>query len=255
MDKNKEKNKKNNDKSIDKNIEKESGKNAWYDFEPKEMSHVEEGAPAYQTEGPWLYWDNSEKMLDVKKPRVRSYGDKTLEDYLALPEGTRVEMLDGRFYEMAGPTTSHQGVAGYLYQHFWNHIKNHKGTCRAFVSPIDVQVDAEDTRTILQPDVVIVCDRNKITRARIVGAPDLVVEVVSPSNRKWDTMVKKQRYFETGVKEYWIVFPKERKVWVYLFEKDTEPKEYSFDDRIPVTIWNGSCEAAFFEVEDYIFFE
>ena len=116
-----------------------------------------------------------------KRIKAGAKGDKTLEDYLALPEGVRVELIDGVFYDMAAPSSPHTYVAADIREIFKAYIKANKGQCVPFAAPIDVQLDCDD-KTVVQPDAMIICDRSKITKPRIVGAPDLVVEVLSPSN-------------------------------------------------------------------------
>ena len=192
-------------------------------------------------------------QVNRKTTALRSAGDKTIEDYIALPEGTRVELIDGRFYDMAAPTTIHQSIAVQIWQPLQNYIRMNNGKCVAFVAPTDVQLDC-DNRTMLQPDVLVVCDRKKITKARIVGAPDLVAEVISQSNVFIDVMIKLLKYKKAGVKEYWIVFPDEKKVMVYEFAKSDLPKEYTFEDRVPVGIWNGECEVDFADIYSQIEF-
>ena len=85
-------------------------------------------------------------------------------------------------------------------------LKPHTGNkCVPFVAPTDVQLDCDD-KTMVQPDVLVVCDRSKITKERIVGAPDLVMEVISPSRVTVDIFIKVQKYKNAGVREYWLVF-------------------------------------------------
>ena len=178
-------------------------------------------------------------------------GDRTLEDYLALPEGTRVEMIDGVFYDMASASFGHQGISGESRGVFSSYIKKNHGQCKTY-QDVDVQLFGDD-RTVVRPDVFVVCDRDKITPNRLVGAPDLIVEVVSPGNWKMDVYLKKKQYMEAGVREYWLVFPKDQKVQVYRYEEScipetVEPKEYTFADKVPVGIWDGRCEVDFVEV-------
>ena len=169
---------------------------------------------------------------------------KTLEDYMALPEGTRIELIDGRFYDMAAPTTIHQKIGLELGHLFEGYIEANGGECVPFVAPTDVQLDCDD-KTMVQPDVLVVCDRKKITRARIVGAPDLIVEVLSPSNAMVDLIIKLAKYKHAGVREYWTVFPDDKAVFVYDFTKTDEAVQYSFEDTIPVGIWDGKCKIDF----------
>ena len=169
---------------------------------------------------------------------------KTMEDYLALPEGTRIEMIDGVFYDMAAPTVIHQRIGLMIFNAFENHINKNGGKCITSAAPTDVQLDCDD-KTMVQPDVLIVCDRDKIIKARVVGAPDLIVEVLSPNNWYMDIIRKKDKYQNAGVREYWIVLPEQKKVLVYYFERSSEYIEYSFEDKIPVAIWDNKCEVDF----------
>ena len=184
---------------------------------------------------------------------IDSYDNKTIEDYLALPEGTRIELIDGKFYDMAAPTFVHQRIGGLLLNEFERFIENNGGPCVPSIAPTDVQLDNDD-KTMVQPDVLVVCDRKKITYERVKGAPDLIVEVLSPSNWYMDTVRKLKKYKKAGVREYWIVIPDEKMVMVYEFEKSSEAIEYSFDDTIPVGIWNGECKVDFSKIYDKISF-
>ena len=120
-----------------------------------------------------------------------------------------------------------------------------------FVSPVDVQLD-RDNRTMVQPDVLLVCDRSRITRARIVGAPDFVVEIVSERHVVTDVLIKLGKYKMAGVREYWIVFPAERVVLAYRFERSDTPDLYSFEDEIPVEVLDGGCRIRFSEISRLI---
>ncbi len=176
-----------------------------------------------------------------------SYGTKsgyTLEDYLALPEDQRVELIDGVFYDMAAPTTIHQGIAGYIYKIFLDHVLEKNGPCFPFISPVDVQLDCDD-RTVVQPDVVIVCDRDKHKNGRIFGAPDCVIEVLSPSTKKKDMQLKYYKYANAGVREYWMIDPQKKTVVQYDLEHLEAPVIYGFDASVPVLIWNGECRVDF----------
>lgn len=179
---------------------------------------------------------------------LKEYEDKTIEDYLNLPADVRVELIDGVFYDMAAPTSTHQIIAQEVFSELRNHILSKKGSCIPVMSPIDVQLDG-DNRTMVQPDVIIVCDKNKITKLRVVGAPDFIVEVLSPSNWYQDTIRKLRKYRKAGVREYWIVMPDSRKILSYLFEKSPDPDEYSFDDEVPVRIWDEAFKVNFIEIE------
>ncbi len=141
---------------------------------------------------------------------VKRQGEYTLEDYYAIPDERRVELIDGVIYDMAAPTFTHQLFNGKLYHRLESFVSGKKGKCIPVVSPIDVQLDC-DNKTMVQPDVVVVCDRDKIINRCVYGAPDFVVEVLSPSSTKRDTAIKLRKYKEAGVREYWMIDPDKRK--------------------------------------------
>jgi Uma2 family endonuclease len=178
---------------------------------------------------------------------------KTLEDYLALPDDIRVEMIDGVFYYMSSPTSIHQLISGEIYGQLRDFVKKNGGDCMPFIAPTDVQLDRDD-KTIVEPDVFVVCDRSQITRPRIVGAPDLVIEVLSPSNWYHDMIRKLRKYKKAGVREYWIIMPEHQEVMVYKFEESDVPKDYTFNDKVPVGIWQDACEIDFKAVYELISF-
>lgn len=180
-------------------------------------------------------------------------GNKTYEDYMKLPEGARIEMIDGTFYDMAAPTTIHQDISGIIYFKFQEYIMKNRGNCKTYIAPTDVQLD-RDEKTVVQPDIFVVCNRDQITKERVLGAPDLVVEVLSPSNFLMDLVIKYKKYKKAGVREYWVIVPEEKQVIVYRFDICDDPEIYTFDDKVPVGIWDGKCEIDFKEVYEQISF-
>lgn len=184
-----------------------------------------------------------------KKP-----GEYTIEDYYALPDDQRVELIDGVFYEMNTPTGVHQVIIGELLTFLREFIRKNKGECLPIVSPIDVQLDCDD-KTMVQPDVLILCDRDKLVKkGGIYGAPDFIVEVLSPSTKRKDMVKKNQKYMDAGVKEYWMVDPDEKRVMVYLYDDPDIVHMYGFQDEVPVGIFEGRCKINFAEIEEYIDF-
>ena len=180
-------------------------------------------------------------------------GEYTADDFFHLPEDLHAELIDGVFYRVTAPTPRHQAITGHLLHLFLHHIFTHDGTCQPFTAPIAVQLD-EDDKTIVQPDVMIVCDRDKIRKDRIFGAPDLIIEVLSPSSRKRDMQYKLFKYGEAGVREYWIIDPEIKTIIQYDLAHLNPPVIYSFADTIPVLIWEGECNVNFREIYEAIAF-
>ena len=158
-----------------------------------------------------------ESALYKHNGRYERNGSYTLDDYYALPDEQRVELIDGYFYDMSSPTFGHQSIGGEIHRQIANYIMEHGGDCRPFIAPVDVQLDC-DNKTMVQPDVGIVCDPSKIKRFGIYGAPDFLVEVISPSTKKKDYALKLSKYMEAGVREYWILDFRQEKILVYFFE-------------------------------------
>lgn len=184
---------------------------------------------------------------------AKKQGEYTLEDYYQIPDERRVELIDGVIYDMASPAMIHQLIAGQLYAELLDCITKHKMDCVPFIAPADVQLDC-DNRTMLQPDVFVVCDRSRILKTHIYGAPDFAVEILSKSTRSKDMNLKHQKYAHAGVKEYWIIDPDKKKIIVYLFGNDPDVNIYGFADRIPVSISKGVCEIDFAKINDYVKF-
>ncbi|PLR75752.1 Uma2 family endonuclease [Bacillus sp. V3-13] len=173
----------------------------------------------------------------------REQGNLTYADYLALDDNVRYEVIDGRVYNMSpAPTTKHQAVQRELLTEFNIYLRGKQ--CSVFGSPIDVCFADEDNdikkiKEWVEPDLVVVCDKNKIQEKRIVGVPDLIIEILSNSTAKKDKIIKFNRYQRAGVKEYWIVDPSNENIDVYLLENGTFKHSgiYFRDDRIPVYLF------------------
>ena len=178
-------------------------------------------------------------------------GGYTLDDYYALPDDYRCELIDGVIYDMAAPSFIHQMIAGEIYLSFSSMIKKHGGKCVTLIAPCDVQLDMDED-TMLQPDVMIVCDRDKLKGRVVYGAPDLTVEVLSDSTRSKDIIKKTAKYFDAGVKEYWIVDPKDEKITVYIFGDELEVRTYDRDAIVPAGIFGSGCGVDFGEIFSYI---
>lgn len=183
----------------------------------------------------------------------KKQGEYTVEDYMNTPEDMRLELIDGVIYDMATPTIIHQIIGFELCKVIRDYIQKKKGNCIPIVSPVSVQLDCDD-KTILEPDVVVVCDRDKFKNGIIFGAPDFVVEVLSPSTRKKDLTIKHFKYMNAGVREYWIIDPVKKNIVVYDFKTLDLPEIYTFEHKVPVKIFNGECLVDFKEIFEYIEF-
>ena len=165
----------------------------------------------------------------------------TISDFEKTPEGWRGELIDGELIALASPSLSHQRITLELAFQFRLFAQKSGHDCEVFSSPVDVQL-SESKDVILEPDVVVLCDPEKARVQRIVGAPDFVAEVLSPSTRSRDMVLKTALYMENGVREYWIIDESSREVLIYDFERDRLLERRSFDERIPVGITDGELE-------------
>jgi Uma2 family endonuclease len=140
-------------------------------------------------------------------------------DYLGWPEDVRYELIDGVAYLMApAPTVRHQDIAGEIFRQIANALQG--TSCRVFIAPVDVRLPKadeadEDIETVVQPDVLVVCDERKISERGVRGAPDFVVEVLSPATAGHDQVKKRRVYERHGVREYWLVHPTDQVLTVY----------------------------------------
>lgn len=152
----------------------------------------------------------------------------TVEDYLALDEGARMELIGGCFYAMVpAPSRQHQKIVGKLFLKLGNYLTEKGGPCEVYLSPFDVYLSEYD---VVQPDLTVICDPAKLSKRGCEGPPDLVIEVVSPANASMDYVKKLNLYHQYGVREYWIVSPLSRKITRYLRNEDNqygEPEVYT----------------------------
>lgn len=143
----------------------------------------------------------------------------TYADYREWPGDERWELIDGEAYAMApAPSISHQTLAGQLFRQIDEALDG--APCRALIAPVDVLLPAPDENedhvsTVVQPDILVVCDPEKITERNVRGAPDWIIEVLSPVTVRHDHLTKRALYERAGVREYWLVHPVDRVVTVY----------------------------------------
>lgn len=160
----------------------------------------------------------------------------TIEDIYALPDGQRAELIDGKMYMMAPPARIHQKLVSQFTKIIGNYIDEKYGDCEVYPAPFAVFLN-EDDWNYVEPDISVVCDKRKLTDKGCSGAPDWIVEIISPSDPQRDYGIKLFKYRSSGVREYWIVNPKTRTVNVFDFENERSSNQYSFDDHIPVCIY------------------
>ena len=177
-------------------------------------------------------------------------GGRTIEDYYALPDERRVELIDGVFYDMASPSPLHQVLLVQLAVQFAPCVEQHPA-CELFIAPCDVQLD-NDKWTIVQPDLFITCGNENNDPRRIHGAPDFIIEILSPSSRTHDMFRKLNKYRFAGVREYWIIDPEVLKILVYDLEHEIIPEQSSFEDTVPVLISGGTCSIDFKKILERI---
>ncbi len=158
-------------------------------------------------------------------------------DYIySLPDGERAELIDGQIYNMAPPARTHQRLVSQLTKTIGHYIDSNSGSCEVYPAPFAVFLN-NDEHTYVEPDISVICDTSKLDEKGCHGAPDWVIEIVSPSSIQMDYMRKLIKYNDAGVREYWIVNPIKETVMTYIFENEWEPSQYTFEDVIPVHIY------------------
>ena len=166
----------------------------------------------------------------------------TFADVLTWNEGDRIEIIDGEAFMMSPPLTDHQRICGGLFAQLYNYLKDK--SCEVFPAPFGVRLferggDApEDVDTMVEPDITVVCDKSKLDGKRCNGAPDFIIEIVSPGNPADDYIRKLYYYQKAGVREYWIVDPRRRMVTVNCFQENLLNIQYSFDSAVRVGIFD-----------------
>lgn len=167
----------------------------------------------------------------------------TYADYLTWPEDERWEIIDGIAYAQAAPSWQHQAISSELSTQFVNYLRGK--SCRVFTAPFDLRLPEEnekdeDTKNVLQPDLVVVCDKKGLKGTGYYGIPELIIEITSPSTSRRDRLLKFNKYEKAGVKEYWIVEPEGKFVSVFTLQGNKRygrPELYSEKDTINVSIF------------------
>jgi len=195
--------------------------------------------------------DKDESMvgeaLAIAAYNVERTGRYTYADYVAWDDDQRWELIDGEAYLMSAPIRIHQEIIGNLFSQLKNFLKGKH--CKVYLSPFDVRLNADtEDNTVVQPDILVICDHAKLTREGSIGAPDMLIEVLSQSTSARDRKVKFDLYRKFGVREYWIVDPETKTTTAHVL-KDGEYiiRAYSDKDSAPVYILEG-CTVDFTEI-------
>ena len=176
---------------------------------------------------------------------LRTEKHYTYADYLQWPDETRYELIDGKAFLMSpAPLVEHQEIAGEVFRQLANQLDGQP--CRPYIAPVDVRLPRKDEAdaaidTVVQPDVLVVCDPHKIDRRGVRGAPDWVLEVLSPSTAAHDQIAKRRTYERAGVREYWLVHPGDRTLTVYVLDNGQygRPDIYELKDETPIGVLPG----------------
>lgn len=170
----------------------------------------------------------------------------TYEDYLKFSEDEIVEIIDGRISAMSpAPSRIHQEIIMEISAEIRNYIKSNNGSCKVYPAPFDVVLidedqDAKESKNIVQPDISVICDKNKLTDKGCTGSPDMIVEIISQYNPRNDYIKKLNLYEQFNVKEYWIVNPMKKNILVYTLTENGYgmPDMYTFNDKVKVNIYD-----------------
>lgn len=160
----------------------------------------------------------------------------TIDDIYGLPEGSRAELVDGQIYYMAPPNRRHQAIARELFSSINSYTKSKGGSCESFFAPFAVFLNENDVNYV-EPDISVICDPRKLNDKGCTGAPDWIIEIVSPGSRRMDYFTKLFKYRAVRVREYWIVDPEKNRILVYSFESE-DTGDYTFADSVKVGIYD-----------------
>lgn len=166
-------------------------------------------------------------------PQARFY---TEDDYYNIPEDVRAELIDGQIYYQAVPNRTHQKILSELHITIGQYIRSKGGSCEVYPAPFAVKL-SEKSQNIVEPDISVICDRDKLNDKGCTGAPEWIIEVISPSNSGHDYVHKLQLYIDAGVREYWIVDPIEKTILVYNFGA-FKILSYTFQDKVKASIYD-----------------
>lgn len=168
----------------------------------------------------------------------------TYADYLAWDKAERIEIMDGQIIMQTAPSRIHQKISGEIFAQLHNFLEGKK--CEVYSAPFAVRLfegdndTVDDVQTVFEPDISVICDRDKLDEHGCKGAPDMIIEILSPSTTRHDWIFKMRRYQQAGVKEYWIVSPKEQSVQVFTLENGYKiSAAYDANDIAEVNVLDG----------------
>lgn len=161
--------------------------------------------------------------------------DYTVEDIYALPEGTRAELIDGQIYYMAPLGRRHQNLLFSISRVIADYIDQKGGSCEVDIAPFAVFLNEND-KNYVEPDISVICDTSRLNDRGCNGAPDWIIEIVSPASRKMDYFTKLFKYRTAGVREYWIVDPLKNLILIYNFDT-SDSEQYIFADTVKAGIY------------------
>lgn len=189
---------------------------------------------------PFKYDEYRQEPCLIEETTAYGYNarDYSVEDIYKLGQGTKAELIDGKLYLMGAPTRMHEFLIFNIAYRFKKHIEEQKGDCHVYVSKLGVRLFGDD-KTWVEPDIVVACKKEILTDEGCNGAPNLVVEVVSPSNSSYDYLTKMMIYQKAGVQEYWIVDPQLQVVSVYNFEEHEKSGRFQYADGITSCVLEG----------------
>lgn len=174
----------------------------------------------------------------------------TAEEFYGLDLDYPCELINGCIYDMSpSPNIGHQRMSGEISYKVRDYIKKNNGKCEVFSAPTDVKINDD---AVVVPDIFVACDPEKFDEQKYNGAPDWVIEIVSPSNASRDYADKLQLYRNAGVREYWIIDPMNEKIVTYRFETSSVVEVYTFEDEIPVGIYSENSDPLFICLNEFI---
>lgn len=171
----------------------------------------------------------------IVMPLPQPHQEFTLDDIYALPDGKRAELIDGQLYMMTPPTRRHQQILLSISRKIADYIDANHGPCEVDIAPFAVFLNA-DNKNYVEPDISVICSPDKLTPSGCTGAPDWIIEIVSPGSRRMDYSIKLFKYRSAGVREYWIVDPEKNRITVWNFVTD-DTDEFTFSDQVKAGIY------------------